>query len=348
MLIITAFTGCKDDEQPEPANEEVVYEDWTKVSSKVIHVSSRNVISMGVFDDILHIQCLNSFYHLDSNLNRISNSLKSLNKEPPYYKRPKIGKEWTIHEEDAGLSRLFFNVFSTKRPVSQHRFYVSIDSLNISSFGTFTAVDDNGEFGILYNNNINNNATYFYNQYKFNKTPFHHLQSLYSIELGTFPTPSATNYFQWASRIDDVSFCDFYRRAYRIEGERITTIFNHGLRNVSKYRGKLVAIADYHAENPDIESQLLISNDLGLSWTSLFTGRTLMRSILKVIDNEIFLLELSGSHILVLNADDKTYKEINLEGTDAFIKDLVKLGDKAVIGTDHGLYYKSWDSFLNK
>jgi hypothetical protein len=51
---------------------------------------------------------------------------------------------------------------------------------------------------------------------------------------------------------------------------------------------------------------------------------------------------------LILDIENGEFKEVNMDGTDAYFSDVTKLGDKAILGTESGVYYKSWESFLNK
>ena len=171
LLLFLAFAGCKDDDQPEPevnTNDEVVYEEWTKVSSEVISLSSRNVISMETYDSNLYIQCLNTFYHLDQDLNRIKNSLKPLEKEPPRTERPRIGNKWTIRKVDTDFPVLSFDIFSTQSPISNIDWKrVIINSLGAHKYGgVHSDVDENNEFGVLYNTHFGDSLYYYYNRYR--------------------------------------------------------------------------------------------------------------------------------------------------------------------------------------
>jgi hypothetical protein len=52
--------------------------------------------------------------------------------------------------------------------------------------------------------------------------------------------------------------------------------------------------------------------------------------------------------IVRLNAESATSTSINLDGMEDYVKDISAIGNKVVVGTDAGVYYKSWESFLNK
>ena len=49
-----------------------------------------------------------------------------------------------------------------------------------------------------------------------------------------------------------------------------------------------------------------------------------------------------------LDLDNGVQKGLNMTGLDAFIKDISFVAGKVIVGTDAGVYYKSWESFLNK
>ena len=52
--------------------------------------------------------------------------------------------------------------------------------------------------------------------------------------------------------------------------------------------------------------------------------------------------------IVRLDSESATSTSINLDGMEDYVKDISAIGDKIVVGTDAGVYYKSWESFLNK
>jgi hypothetical protein len=349
LLLILACAGCKDDEEvePEAETEVVAYEEWTKLSSDVISLNSRNVISMETYDSSLYIQCLNSFYHLDQDLNLLKNSLKPLEREPSRVDRPKIGDKWTIRKADTDFPVLSFDIFFTQSPISNTYWKsVFIDSLGVYRFGgTHTAVDENEEFGVLYNTHFGDSLYHYYNSYRILDGD-REAELLYSLKLGTYRIGDSWWSVKDATHIDGVSYCSYDIRTARIENGKITHRYDHYLRDVSKYNGGLVAISDKFRSDPSRVAELLISYDNGITWEDVFIGRSLMFGNLKVIDDEIFLI--NNSYVLILNVENGTFKEVNLEGTDAYIKDVEKIGGKAVLGTDHGLYYKSWESFLNK
>ena len=106
LILFLSFVGCKDNDKPEPIKE-VVYEDWSKIPNTEIYLSSRNVTALEGYDSFLFVQCLKSFYILNSDLQRVDGGGRSLSKEPFFDNRPKIGSDWTVINGDRG-----FEVFS--------------------------------------------------------------------------------------------------------------------------------------------------------------------------------------------------------------------------------------------
>ncbi|MFT7379807.1 MAG: hypothetical protein ACI8ZQ_001560 [Bacteroidia bacterium] len=52
--------------------------------------------------------------------------------------------------------------------------------------------------------------------------------------------------------------------------------------------------------------------------------------------------------IVRLDSESATSTSINLDGMEDYVKDISAIGNKIVVVTDAGVYYKSWESFLNK
>ena len=63
-------------------------------------------------------------------------------------------------------------------------------------------------------------------------------------------------------------------------------------------------------------------------------------------NDKIFLFK--GQDMIHLDLDNGVQKGLNMTGLDAFIKDISFVAGKVIVGTDAGVYYKSWESFLNK
>lgn len=344
LLIILAFAGCKDDECLEP-DAGVVYEEWTKVSSDIIYLNSRSVVSIEAYDSNLYVQCVGSYYHLDKDLGLKYNYFKGLDKLPYFWERPKIGRTYMSSESENQINALTFELRPTN-PLSgvNNSRGVIIDSIgSYGAGGTYTRVENN-EFGILYNTHFGDSFTFIYNWYeiKESKNAPVLLQTTYLGKTDYNPNGGVAD----VSLVNGVSYCSIQNMSKRVENGVVTITFPFNLRDVVIYKNAIIGIADNFWVGQADEPQLLISDDNGFSWSSVMIGRTLNSGNLKVIDNEILLI--NGGSVLNLNIDDGSFKVVDMKGTDAWIRDVTKMGDKAVLGTDHGLYYKSWESFLNK
>ena len=93
LILFLSFVGCKDNDKPEPIKE-VVYEDWSKIPNTEIYLSSRNVTALEGYDSFLFVQCLKSFYILNSDLQRVDGGGRSLSKEP-FFDNPNIFQPFT-------------------------------------------------------------------------------------------------------------------------------------------------------------------------------------------------------------------------------------------------------------
>lgn len=343
LLFFLSFVGCKNDTQPEP-DTGVVYEDWEKVSSDVINLNSRNVIAMEAYDQNLYIKCLSSYYQLDSNLKRVGQYLIGLEKEPWSRKPAVIGRSYTINKSE-GYAGLFgyagFEIKTTNNPFDE-QYVLWIDSLgSYASGGIYSGVDDDGQFSILYSTHFADSIDYYLGKYKLK---FHEeVEELDKVSLGRGPTNGGVSD---VSIIDGIAYCSYFNKMSRIEAGKVTHEFLFNLRDVTKYQNAIIGIADNTWRGQADEPQLLISYDNGVSWTSVMKGRSLNSGNLKVVGDEILLVR--GSSVLVLDIENGTFKEVDMAGTDAYFKDVTKLGNRAILGTRSGVYYKSWESFLNK
>jgi hypothetical protein len=342
LLLILAFAGCKDDEQVEP--DAVVYEDWTKIPSSVISLNTRWVLTLEAYDTNLYIQCLQSFYHLDQNLARKAHYLTGFDKEPRG-KGPVIGNRYTIkkHNESWGSTR--FNICFTNDPLYDD-FWLNYDSISRPMTGAGNSnIDDEGNFGILYSKEVEEDSiSIYFDSYKVTgrwQEPAARVDNLFLVK-----TSNTQALVSDVVIIDDVFYMSYYRNLARVENGNVTHSFPFNLRDIQKYGNALVGVADNIWRGMPDEPQLMISYDDGKSWSSVMKGRTLNSGNLKVVGEEILLIR--GWYVLILDIENGEFKEVNMDGTDAYFSDVTKLGDKAILGTESGVYYKSWESFLNK
>jgi hypothetical protein len=342
LLLILALVGCKDDEEPEP-DVGVVYEEWTKVSSDVVNLNSRWVLKLEAHDTNLYVQCLKSYYKLNQDLGREKHYLKGFNYEPWARKGPQIGRNYSLHRHTtATYSSVRFNLMRTSDPFDD--VWISYDSILGGRAGALHSnIDDEGNFCILYSKAVGDSLDLWVDIYKWagNWQKPERQNKLFLAR-----THSTEGIISDVSLINNVFYVSAYRNLYVLENDEVAHKIPFNIRHIHKYNDALVGVADNIWRGMPDEPQLMISYDDGKSWSSVMKGRTLNSGNLKVVGEEILLIR--GWYVLILDIENGEFKEVNMDGTDAYFSDVTKLGDKAILGTESGVYYKSWESFLNK
>lgn len=340
FALILAFAGCKDDDEVEP--EAVVYEDWQKVPSSEINLSNRNVLGLEGIGEELYIQCYNAFYVLDSNLKKVTNGYKNMNANPLTY-TPRFGKEFSVINNGLG-----FDIFNNDNPVNSYYGYrvhypSSVDD-RVASV-CFTNVNDSRKFDLLWAvQKDKDSVDYMLDAYEFNEygnEPINFKRQKLPVYNEDRPT------IRDIKRIDNVVFCTLNGLTYRVVDGLLQDSIRYKLTDIQKFKGGLIATSEQvlyigtEIKRPD---GIVYSADFGKTWNYLYTG--FFTAKLKVVREEAYLI--AGQEIVRLNAESATSTSINLDGMEDYVKDISAIGNKVVVGTDAGVYYKSWESFLNK
>lgn len=353
FIVFVSLAGCKDDVQPQP-DTDIVYEVWAQLPDSIIRYGYRDIVSTEYRKGILHVQAKNSYYSLDSNLKWTSrSSWKGIytNSVPDQKYSPKYGADYGIQiNKYDGLS--IFDL--TQRELDQISYDFNLDKLDEGLvYWTFSGISDK-KFAVLTACQVNDTAYFYLHNYQINHEPgaFAPIDLIKEDRIllrkhenkETYPS-SAIN-----------AFCLNDKVVAHISGNTYT--YNNGSIEATSrnYITRLFGSGDYlyaasmgvfyFEDKHQTSSGLLVSKDQGVTWEYYGYGDTYRVSNFKVLDGLKFMYK--NSFIALLDDQTREVKELNLDGLNAAIQSIEKVGKKVVVGTDAGLYYKSWESFLNK
>jgi hypothetical protein len=148
---------------------------------------------------------------------------------------------------------------------------------------------------------------------------------------------------------NEVNYCSIGGLTYRIEDNVLTDSIRFDLRNFQKFRNGIIAFGQrvfYVGDKEPNKEGIMYSGDNGKTWEYLYSSEGYINANLKIVNDKIFLFK--GQDMIHLDLDNGVQKGLNMTGLDAFIKDISFVAGKVIVGTDAGVYYKSWESFLNK
>jgi hypothetical protein len=344
LILFLSFVGCKDNDKPEPINE-VVYEDWSKIPNTEIYLSSRNVTALEGYDSFLFVQCLKSFYILNSDLHRVDGGGRSLSKEPFFDNRPKIGSDWTVINGDRG-----FEVFSNFNPVNERfglRLYYQNYIGNQCTFVSASHLNDKNSLSVIWSfQKTKDSVDYYLDTYKFDE----YVDKI--VDSSRLRLEVYNDYYQRIRDVavfNEVTYCSIGGLTYRIEDNVLTDSIRFDLRNFQKFRNGIIAFGQrvfYVGDKEPNKEGIMYSGDNGKTWEYLYSSEGYINANLKIVNDKIFLFK--GQDMIHLDLDNGVQKGLNMTGLDAFIKDISFVAGKVIVGTDAGVYYKSWESFLNK
>lgn len=352
LLFFLAFAGCKDDDVLEP--DAVAYEEWKQLPDSIIRYGYRDIVSTEYRKGKLHVQAKNSYYSLDSNLELSnSSSWKGVHTNSTSDQRysPQYGKDYGIQiNRYDGLSIFDLDQIG----LDQISYDFSLDNLDDGLvYWAYSGIGDK-KFSVVTACLLNDTAYYYLHNYQINHEPGNFVpinlvkeqRVLLRKHENKVSYPSSAIYvfrmggkvlvhidgmfYTYDNDILQVTSRNWVTRAFEADG--------------SLYAASMSVI--YFDDQHRTSDGLLISKDQGLTWQYYGYGDTYRVSNFKVLNGLKFMYK--SWFIALLDEETNDVKEMNLDGLDAAIQSIEKVGDKVVVGTDAGVYYKSWESFLNK
>lgn len=353
LFILLAFGACKDDSQPEP-DAGVVYENWKILPDSTIRYGFRDIVSTEYRNGILHVNAKNSYYSLDSNLklSQYRNWI-DINTNSTFNQNisPKYSDDYGILiNEHNGLT-----VFDLEQIGSEQiSFRFSKDEVEEGTvYWKYSSIDEDKGFSIITSSIVNDSAYYYLHNYTIDHEPgaFKRIKlikenrvMLLSYKFEAYPV-APINVYRLSGKI--IAHLD--GTIYTFNGDKLEDTSRFYITKAFEADGNLYAASMsviYFSDNHQTSDGLLVSKNQGITWEYYGYGSTYRVSNFKVLNGLKFMYK--SSFIALLDDETKEVREMNLNGLDAAIHSIEKVGNKVVVGTDAGVYYKSWESFLNK
>ncbi|HAV25435.1 MAG TPA: hypothetical protein DCX01_04580 [Bacteroidetes bacterium] len=352
LLLILAFGGCKDDEQVEP-EAAVVYEEWKPLELADKSVSDK-IVSIELVQNRVHIQTKDNYFGLDTNLSLVE-SARLLTTSPPFdLWGPKYNEEYALfRNEFGGLS-----IIDLSQPTNDQISF----KVNKGFFGqtvghwNSSPLNDDNKFSTVSiiregENILTVMQNFAISHVSSSPTPISLVEEsriiLDSLKSESWPPLDIKVYKNSANTI-----CILNRDYYVFNESELLAKHNYSFTNIFEHKGNLYAGGDTMEILQDGRGSwitgLFISRDFGESWDLLFEKYELKTSQLQLLENLLFITGVEGLHFCIFDIETgEIKKKMDYSGLQG-LNCIEKVGDNVLVGTDHGLYYKSWKSFLNK
>jgi hypothetical protein len=352
LLLILAFAGCKDDDQPVVDSEtKVEYDEWRKLPDSILNVGTIGIMALERRGGVVHINTEKRYYSLDTSLNALES--RSMTTSGSWYQlwAPRFGKDYAVHRGDGTMIRVSDNSQPTNFDVSLTTNQLSKDELLYINISDIT---DDQKFSSISLLKTGDSSYYLLQDWEVDHSPGSQskieLQEVNSIKIDT------TLAHVWSS--GDIKVYRFENRVivnigvnvWVYEGGRLLTKYRSDFENLIIKDGVIYGGGDNAGPRPEPEglhkNGLMKSVDGGLTWefTSLDSRRR--RLNFKIIGGHIFVFGQGGFGIMYEDFSDGW--QADTDGLFDMPRNLEKVGKYAMVGTDQGIYYKSWESFLNK
>jgi hypothetical protein len=351
LLIILAFAGCKDDEQPELVVKEEVNEIWKKLPDSTLYIGTSGVLALEERGGIVHINTERSYYSLDTALNKLGN--KSMISGGSWYQlwAPKYGKEYALHGIDGKTIRVMDNTQPTSWEVTLVTNTIASDEILYTHTSSIT---DKQEFSTITLIRKQDSLFYVLQNWEIDHSPGSQSRIIIveknkiivkSLEARGQPPGDIKVY-----RYDDRILVNIQQTVWVYEKNEMLSTYRSNFENMIMVDGTLYAGGDNAGSLPDSSGfrmeGLMTSSNRGLTWQFISEDSELRRLNFKLIDGQFFAFGQPG--LGKINADFSAIEPMDFEGLPSQARILEKVGSYAFVGTSQGIYYKSWESFLNK
>jgi|GEM_PF-1140993 hypothetical protein len=354
LLLILAFGGCKDDEQVEP--DAVVYEDWQILPDSIIPIDEE-IISINYRRGSVFIQTKKWLYTLDSTLQKSKNVRLGTESSSYMVWSPAYNDNYALfRSEYKGIT-----IVDLSQPLNNSVTFESNDKIfgddvfnwhysNIVNGSEFSTVSMIREGDTVYTK-----LSLFHIEHTIgSQTPIQVIKdeevTLEALEMPRNGWPiSRLKVFRNSKHSISIT-----NRDYRVF-DKNTLIADHkyDFTNMFEFNGALYANGDSltFLTSGGLESSdgLFRSNDNGKSFELIIEDTNIEYAQFKIMGNRIIIFDGRGDYRFgIHNENFSIEREINNIGLQSPLKCIEKVGNKVVVGTDAGVYYKSWESFLNK
>jgi hypothetical protein len=353
FLLILAFGGCKDDDQPVVDSEtKVEYDEWRKLPDSILNVGTIGIMALERRGGVVHINTEKRYYSLDTSLNALES--RSMTTNGSWYQlwAPKYGNNYSISQIDALTFRVIDNIQATNNAVT----YIGTNSLfDVSAeIVHWSQITADSRFYTVSTASSRDSLSAVLQEWKILHSP----GSSDPIELEELSRVNIDS-------AKSAGFSQGYLKVYNFENRIIVNngvdvrVYENGVQ-LAKYYFTLENLimsdgiiygggndrANLFDRDTTRSKGIVKSSDGGLSWEFTSLDANLDKLNYKSIDGQIFAFGQGGFGIL--KNDFSGVWPANTDGLFDMPRNLEKVGKYAMVGTDQGIYYKSWESFLNK
>ena len=353
LLVFLVIFGCKKRNEI----EKPISEDWQLVSEESIQYGYRDIRATEVIGDELFIMSRNSLYFFDTFLikKKDKSYLYSNNLSTDLNFSVKHNSNYLLFRKEFDKSRI--EIIDSKQPIEQISYEFTPLEINTTfdeEFG-YSSINNSNEFDIVYRTYANNTVAYKYNTIfidhitdKFApiaiKSKNEKTLLSYQVSVNSYPKITPRVY-----KFNNLSFVSVGGIIYRLQNGELLDTSRYTFNNMFEYKGLLYAqqpFSQYVADNLERQDGLLESKDQGKTWKYVGYGRDLGNQNIKNICGKLVLYK--RRNIAIIDLDNMKIIEKDLTNLNAAIQSIEKVGNKIIVGTDAGVYYKSWEAFLNK
>lgn len=353
LLIFLMIFGCKEKNEI----EKPISENWQLVSKESIPYGYRDIRATELIGDELLVMSKNNMYFFDTFLVKMNDKsfMFSNNLSTDLNFSVKHNSNYFVFQNEFDKSSI--DIIDSKQPMDQISYEFTPLELNPTfdeAYG-YSSINNANEFDLIYRTYSNNTVKYNYNTVIIDHTPKQFApiaikrkneKTLLSYQDSVNPYPKIT---PRVFKFDNLSFVSIFGIIYRLQNGELLDTSRYTFNNMFEYRGLLYAqqsFTKYFADNLERPDGLLESKDQGKTWHYVGYGFDLSNQNIKNIGGKLVLYKYSN--IAILDLDNHKIIEKDLTNLNAAIQSIEKVGDKIIVGTDAGVYYKSWKGFLNK
>lgn len=345
ILFVFMFSNCKKDEI---LKTEIKKEEWRPISKELIYWGDRNIIAS--YSNNNNISFLTPYINYVLDNDSVQNRAEGYN-VPGFYKYGLYiawgnnHRVWRNFDNSQILIADNFLDCNTNLPSS---YFLPYNDLEIQNY---TAPDSNSNWYVAISAgkaHLGDSSSVYLNKYS--------LSSGKSVQLD----------FKWSSliypkklyngwgitslnAINEFVYMSGYGFTYRILDGLVTDTLPFNLIKIVNTSNVLYAnCATRTYLNPfkEYPAGLLKSVDNGKTWNYIGTGGSFQSGNLTRIDDKIFLY--TGDWIIYCDLQNSVIKTMDVTGINGKIRTLNKFKNRIYVGTDAGVYSKTYKAFMEE
>jgi hypothetical protein len=345
LILVLAFAGCKNVELVELDKEEWEEEVWKKLPDSIIPIRDKEILALHRRGGVVHIHTKNWYYAVDSNLNLIDSGLLHISDNWYPLWAPKYGKNYIVLVLNHNTYKVADNSQVTNDKVSyfERSFldsgYSLIHASEVTDENQFSTIAFNYDsFAVLQNWQIEHTP---------GSQDIIKVKELSRIRIDSTSNTGDRKVYRFGNRI----IVNIGAMAWIYEGDKLLEKYRFVFQNLIELDGILYGGGSNAAFMPDPKNLrrdgLMKSTDGGLTWEFTVLDIEVRRLGFFEIDGQIYSIG-GRDNLNTIGLSFKHLTPMEVSGLDSYPYNIEKVGNYVLIGTDAGLYYKSWESFIGE